>query len=236
MGPSKKHKTSSTTTKAVINKGHNGHTDVDVKGSIATNAPVVNAAAIGGTNAAGDPTIKVDIANTTNVVAAGKAIAATMAAAGNAIAATAATANEAIADTAAAADHAVAATAYATDNAVEATTATVGNTADKAHTTNVATIADANATSKFTIKDNILNTTDAAATVDSVTATTDTAGNGVKVTSGVITMEIADFKDTDICSLVRLSIHTCRALLHIESLLFSHYKIILNFNNFTHIS
>ncbi len=114
--------------------------------------------------------------------------------------------------------------------------ATVGDTANKARTADVATIADANAASNFTIKVNILNTTDAAATVNSVTSTADAAGNGVKVTSGMITIEIADFEDTDISFLVRVSIHTRRALLYIESLLLSHYKIILNFNNFTHIS
>ncbi len=234
MGPSKKCKTS-TTTKAVVSKGHDGRTDVNVNGSIATGARIINAAAIGGANAAGYPTIEVDVANTTNVAAAGKAIAATAAAVGDTITATAAAANEAIADTAAAADDAIVATAYATDDAVEATTATIGNTADKVRTANAAAIADANAASNFTIKVNISNTTDAAATVDSITATTDAAGNGVKVTSGMITTEIADFEDTDVSSLVRVSIHTRRALLYIESLLLSHYKIILNFNNFTHI-
>jgi hypothetical protein len=235
MGPSKKRKTS-IATKAVVNKGHDGCTDVNVNDSIAAGARVVDAAAIRGANAAGNPTIKVDIANTPNVAAAGKTIAATAAAASDAIAATAAAANDAIADTAAAADLAVAVTAYATDDAVEATTATVGDTANKARTANAAAIADANAASNFTIEVNILNTTDAAATVDSVTATTDAACNGVKVTSGMATREITDFKDTDVSSLVRVSIHTRRALLYIESLLLSHYKIILNFNNFTHIS
>jgi hypothetical protein len=133
MGPSKKHKTG-TATKAIINKGHNGRTDVDVIGSIATGACVIDAAAIGSTNAAGNPMIKFDVANTTNVAAAGKAIAATAAAAGDAIAATAAAANNAVADTAAAADDVIAATAYATDDTVEATTATISNTADKART------------------------------------------------------------------------------------------------------
>jgi hypothetical protein len=235
MGPSKKHKTS-TTTKAIVNKGHNGRTDVDVNGSIAASARVIDVAAIGSANATGDPTIKVDIANTTNMAAAGKAIAATAVAADNAIAATAAATNEATAATAAAADNAIAATAYATDNAVEATMATNGNTADKGHTADAVAIADTNAASNFTIKVDILNTTDAAATVDSITATVDAAGNSVKVTSGMITTEIADFKDTDVSSLVRVSIHTCRAPLYIESHLLSHYKIILNFNNFTHIS
>jgi hypothetical protein len=235
MGPSKKRKTSSAT-KAVVNESHDGRINIDVNGSIAASACVVDLAAIGGTNAAGDPTIEVNVANTTNVAATGKAIAATAAAAGIAIAATAAAANNAIADTAAAADNAVAATAYATDNAVEATMATVGNTANKARTADAAAIADANAASNFTIKVNILNTTDAAAAVDSITATADATGNGVKVTSGMITTEIADFKDTDISSLVRVSIHTRRAHLYIESLLLSHYKIILNFNNFTHFS
>jgi hypothetical protein len=235
MGPSKKRKTS-TATKAVINKGHNRCTDVDVNGSIAAGARVVDAAAIGGVNVAGNPTIKVDVANTTNMAAASKAIAATMAAAGNAIAATAAAANNAIADTVAATDDAVAATAYTTDDAIEATMVTVGDTAYKVRTANAAAIADANAASNFTIKVDILNTTDAAATVNSITATADVAGDGVKVTSGMIATEIADFEDTYISSLVRVSIHTRRALLYIESLLLSHYKIILNFNNFTHIS
>ena len=120
MGPSKKRKTS-TAMKAVVNKGHDGHTDINFNGSIVAGARVVDAPAIGGANAAGDPTIKVDVTNTTNVAAAGEAIAATAAAAGNAITATAVAANNAIADTAAAADDAIAATAYTTDDAVEAT-------------------------------------------------------------------------------------------------------------------
>jgi hypothetical protein len=235
MGPSKKRKTS-TDTKAVVNEGHNGCTDVDVNGSIAAGACIIDAAAIGGANSAGNPTIKVDVANLTNVAAAGKAIAATAAAAGDAIAATAAAANNAIAGAAAATDVAIAATAYATDDAIKATTATVGDTANKARSADAATIADANATSNFPIKVNILNTTDTAITVNSVTATADAACDGVKVTSGMITREIADFKDTDVSSLVRVNIHTCRPLLYIESLLLSHYKIILNFNNFIHIS
>ncbi len=193
-------------------------------------------AAIGGTNATGNPMIEVDVTNTTNVASASKAIAVTAAAASNAIAATTAAANDAIVDTAAAADNAVAATAYATDNAVESTMATVGNTADKARTVDAAAIADANAASSFTIKVDISNTTDAAYTVNSITATTDAAGNGVRVTSGMITTEIADIEDIDVSSLVRVSIHTCRALMYIESLLLSHHNIILNFNNFTHIS
>ncbi len=164
MGPSKKHKTS-TAMKAVVNEGHDGCTDVDVNSSIAAGARVFEVATIGGTNAAGNPTIEVDIANTTNVAAASEAIAATVAAAGNAIAATAATANDAIADTAAAAHDAIAPTAYTTDNAVEAITATVGDTAYKARTADAAAIADANAASNFTIKVDISNTTDAAATV-----------------------------------------------------------------------
>jgi hypothetical protein len=114
--------------------------------------------------------------------------------------------------------------------------ATVGDTAYKARTADPAASAGTNAASNFTIKVDISNTTDAAATVDSVTATADAAGNGVKVTSGMITTVITDFEDTDVSSLVRVSIHTRRALLYIESLLLSHYKIILNFNNFTHIS
>ncbi len=235
MGPSKKCK-NSTTTKAVVNKGHDGRTDIDVNGNIAAGARVIDAASICGTNAAGNPTIEVNVANTTNVAAAGKAIAATAATAGNAIAATAATANNAIADTAATTDNAVAATAYATDNTVEATMATIGDTADKARTADATAIADANAASNFTIKVNISNTTDAAATVDSVTATMDATCNGVKVTSDMITTEIADFEDTDVSSLVRVRIHTHSALFYIESLLLSHYKINLNFNNFTHIS
>jgi hypothetical protein len=234
-GASKKRKTS-TATKAAIKEGHNGRTDINVNGSIAASARVVDAAAIGGAKAAGNPTIEVDIANTTNIAAAGEAIAATVAAAGNAIAATMVAANNTITATVAAADNAIAATAYATDDAVEATMATVGNTADKVRTPDAADIADANAASNFTIKVNILNSTDAAATINSITATTYAAGDGVKVTSGMITKEIEDFKDTDISSLVRVSIHTCRALLYIESLLLSHCKIILNFNNFTHIS
>jgi hypothetical protein len=235
MGASKKCKTS-TATKAVIKEGLDGCTDVSINGSIAAGARIIDAAAIGTTNAAGNPTIKVNVANTINVATAGKAITVTAATAGNAIAATAAPANNAIAATVDNADNAVAATAYATDNAIEATTATIGNTANKACTADVAAIADANAASDFAIKVNISNTIDAAATVYSVTATTDAAGNGVKVTSGMITKEITDFKDTDVSSLVRVSIHTRRALLYIESLLLSHYKIIQNFNNFTRIS
>jgi hypothetical protein len=235
MGPSKKRKTS-TATKALVNKDQDGCTDVDVNDSIAAGVRVIDMAAIGSANATGNPMIKVDIANTTNVAAASKAIAATAAAAGNAIAATATAANNAISDTLSTTGDAVAATAYATDDAIEATTATIGNTANKARTADAAAIADANAASNFTIQVDISNTTDAAATVDSVTATADAAGDGVRVTSGMITTEIADFEDTDVSSLVRVSIHTRRALLYIESLLFSHYKIILNFNNFTHIS
>ncbi len=222
--------------KAVVNEGHDGCTDVNVNGSIAAGALIVDAAAIGGANAAGNPTIKVDITNTTNVAASGKAIATTLAAVSNAIAATTAATNNAIVDTAAVADDAVAATAYATDDAIEATTAIIGDTADKARTTNVAAITDANAASNFTIEVNISNTTDAAATVDSITATADATCNGDKDPSGMITKEIADFEDTDDSSLVRVSIHTRKALLYIESLLLSHHKIILNFNNYTHIS
>jgi hypothetical protein len=227
MGASKKHKTS-TATKAVVKEGHDGCTDVDVNGSIAAGALVVDAAATGGANADGNPMIKVDIAKTTNVAAASKAIAATPAAAGNAIAATAAATNNAIAATVATAEDTIAATAFATDNAVEATTTTFCNTANQVRTANAATIADTNAASNFTIKVDISNATDAAATVNSTTATLDATGNGVKVTSGMITKEIADFEDTDVSSLVRVSIHTHRSLLYIESLLLSHYKIILN--------
>ncbi len=90
--PSKKCKTS-IATKAFINEGHDEHTDVDVNGSIATGVHVVDAAAIDGTNAAGNPMIKVDVTNTTNMAATGETITATTAAAGNAIAAIAAAAN-----------------------------------------------------------------------------------------------------------------------------------------------
>jgi hypothetical protein len=203
--------------------------------SIAAGVRIIDAAAIGGANGAGNPTIKVDVANTTNMAAISKAIAATAATVTNAIAATAAATNNAIADTVATADNAVAATAYATDNAIEATMATIGNTSNKACTANAAAIAEAHAASNFTIEVDILNITDAAAIVNSVIATMDAACNGVKVTSGMITKEIADFEDTDVSSLVRVHIHTCTALLCIESLLLSHYKNILNFNNFTHI-
>jgi hypothetical protein len=95
MRPSKKCKTS-TTTKAVVNKGHDGRTDVDVNGSIAAGVRIVDAAPIGGANATGNPTIEVNIANTTNVTAASKTTAATLAATSNAIAAAAADANDAI--------------------------------------------------------------------------------------------------------------------------------------------
>jgi hypothetical protein len=148
MGPSKKYKTS-TATKAVGNEGHNGRTDVNVNGSIVASARIVDAAAIGGMNATGNPTIDINVANTKNMAAAGEAIAATAATAGSAVAATVAAANDAIADTAAAIDKAIAATAYATDNAVEATTATIGNTANKACTTNAAAITDTNAASNI---------------------------------------------------------------------------------------
>ncbi len=70
MGPSNKHKTS-TATKAVVNEGHNGRTDIDVNGRIAAGARIVDVAAIGRTNAAGNPTIEVEDANTTNMAATG---------------------------------------------------------------------------------------------------------------------------------------------------------------------
>ncbi len=78
MGLSKKPKTS-TTTKTIVNKGHDGRTDVNVNGSIPAGACIIDTAAIGGANAAGNPMIEVDVANTTNVATSGKAIAATAA-------------------------------------------------------------------------------------------------------------------------------------------------------------
>ncbi len=149
--------------KAIVNEGHNGGTDINVNGSIATSVHVVDVAAIGGANAAGNPMIEVNAACTTNVATVGEAIAATAAAAGDAIIATMAAVNNAVADTAAADDDAIAATAYTTDDAIEATMATVGDTANKTRTTDVAAIADANAASNFTIKD-ISNTIDTADT------------------------------------------------------------------------
>ncbi len=186
---------------------------------------IVDAAAIKGANAAGNSTIKVDVANTTNAAAAGNAVAATVAAAG-----------DAIADTVAAAG-----------NDVAATMATAGNTADDARTPDAAAIKGANAAGDSTIKVDIANTADAADTGDSITATTAATGNGVKVTTDMITTEIAEVamhviigktstKDTDVSSLVRVSIHICRALMYVQSLLLSPFKISLYSTNFTHIS
>jgi hypothetical protein len=204
----------STATKAVVHQAHKERTDVDVDGSIAGGVRVVDAAAIEGANAAGNSTIKVDVANTTNTAAAGDAVAATAAAADNTFAATAAAAGKAIA----------------------ATTATTGNTADDAHTADAAATEGTNAAGDFTIDVNIANTADVATTGNSVTATAAAAGDGVKVTTDMITTEIAEAamcviigktsaKDTDVSSLVRVSIHICRALLYVQSLLLSHYKI-----------
>jgi hypothetical protein len=180
---------------------------------------------IKGANAADNSTIEVNVANTRDTAAAGDAVADTAAATGIAIAAMAATAV----------------------NSVAATMATAGNTANNGHTTDAAAIKGANATGDSTIEVDVANTTDAAATGDSVTATTAATGNGVKVTTDMITTEIAEAamrviigktstKDTDLSSLVRVSIHICGALLYIQSLLLSHYKIILYWNKFTHIS
>jgi hypothetical protein len=215
----------STTTKAVIHQAHKECTGIDVDGSIAGSAHVVDAAAIKGTNAAGDFTIEVDIANTTNAEAAGNAITATAATTGNTVAATAATAG----------------------NAIAATAATTGDTANDGRTTDAATIEGASAAGDSTIDVDIVNTADAAATGNFVTATMATADNGVKVTTDMITTEIAEAamrviigktsaEDTDVRSLVRVSIHICRSLLYVQSLLLFHSKIILYLNNFTHIS
>jgi hypothetical protein len=84
---SKKRK-GSTAMKTIIHQAHEERTDVDVDGSIAGGARVIDTAAIEGANAACDSTIKVDVTNTTNAAAAGNAIAATVAAAGDAIPAT----------------------------------------------------------------------------------------------------------------------------------------------------
>ncbi len=92
---SKKRK-GSTATKAIVHQAHEERTDVNIDGSIAGGVRVVAAAAIKGTNDAGNSTIKVNVTNTTNVAAAGNAVAATAAAAGNAIAATAAAAGNTI--------------------------------------------------------------------------------------------------------------------------------------------
>jgi hypothetical protein len=221
---SKKRK-GSTAMKAVIHQAHEECLDVDVDGSIAGGARVVDAATIEGANAAGNSMIEVNVANTTNAAAAGNSVAATAAAAGDAIAATAA----------------------ATGNAIAANAAITGDTANNGRTADAATIEGANATGNSTIEVDIANTADVAATGDSVTATAAAAGDGVKVTTDMITTEIAEAamhviigktsaKDTDVSSLVRLSIHICRALLYVQSLLLSHYKIILFLNNFTHIS
>jgi hypothetical protein len=169
--------------------------------------------------------MKVDVANTTNAAAASNAVAATTAAAGDPGAAMAA----------------------APGNAVAATTATAGNTANNMCTADAAAIEGANATGNSTIKVDIANTADAAASGNSVTATAASAGDGVQVTTDMITTDIAEAamhviigktstKDTDVSSLVRVSIHICRALSYIQSLLLSHYKIILYLNNFTHVS
>jgi hypothetical protein len=69
---SKKHK-GSTATKAVVHQAHEERTDINVDGSIAGGACVVDAATIEGTNATGDSTIEVDVANITNTAAAGDA-------------------------------------------------------------------------------------------------------------------------------------------------------------------
>jgi hypothetical protein len=166
---SKKRK-GSTATKAVVNQAQEERTDVDVDGSITGGARVIDAAAIEGANAAGDSTFEVDIVNTTNKAAAGNAVAATVAAAGDAVAAKAAAAG----------------------NAVAATVATAGNIANNTRTADAAAIEGANAAGDSTIKVNIANTADAATTGNSVTATAAAAGNGVKVTTDMITTEIAE--------------------------------------------
>jgi hypothetical protein len=215
----------STAMKAIVHQAHKERTDVDVDGSIAGGAGVVDPAAIEGTNATSNSAIEVNIANITNAAAASNAIAATAAATGNAVPARVAAAG----------------------NAVAATAATAGDTADTTCTADVAAIKDTNAAGDSIIKVNIANTTDAAATGNSVTATAAAAGDGVKVTTDMITTEIAEAamrviigitsaKDTDISFLVRVSIHICRALLYVQSLLLSQYKINLYLNNFTHIS
>jgi hypothetical protein len=145
------------------------------------------------------------------------------------------------------AGNAIAATAAAAGNAVAATTATAGDTANNACTADAAAIEGMNAAGNSTIEVDIMNTADATATGNSVTATAASAGDGVKVTTDMITTEIAEAamriiigktstKDTDVSSLVRVSIHICRALLYVQSLLLSHYKIMLYLIDFTHIS
>jgi hypothetical protein len=57
---SKKRK-GSTATKAVIHQAHNKRTDVDVDGSIAGSACIVDAAAVKSANAAGNSMIKVNV-------------------------------------------------------------------------------------------------------------------------------------------------------------------------------
>ena len=92
---SKKRK-GSTAMMAVVHQAHKERTDVNVDGSIAGGARVVDAAAIKGANAAGDSTIKVNVANTTNMAAAGNAVATIAAAAGDAVAATMAAAGNGV--------------------------------------------------------------------------------------------------------------------------------------------
>jgi hypothetical protein len=221
---SKKRK-GSTAMKAVVHQAHEERTVIDIDGSIASGVRVVDAAAIKGVNAAGNSTIEVNVVNTTNAAAAGNAITATAAAAGNAVAATVAAAG----------------------NVIAATMAIAGGTANNTCTADAAAIKGTDATGNSTIEVNIVNTTDVAATDNPVTATVAATGDGVKVTTDMITNEIAEAamrviigktsnKDTEVSSLVRVSIHICRALLYVQSLLLSHYTIILYLNNFTHIS
>jgi hypothetical protein len=126
---SKKRK-GSTATKAAVHQAHKERTDIDVDGSIAGSACVIDTAAIEGAKATDNSTIEVNVTNSTNVAAASNAIAATAAAAGNVVAATAAAAGDAVA----------------------ATVATAGNIADNARTADAATIEGANAAGNLPLR------------------------------------------------------------------------------------
>jgi hypothetical protein len=67
---SKKRK-GSTATKTVVYQAHEERTEINIDGSIAGGARVIDTAAIEGANAAGNSTIKVNVADTTNAAAVG---------------------------------------------------------------------------------------------------------------------------------------------------------------------
>ncbi len=222
---SKKHK-DSTAMKALVIQAHEERSDVNVDGSIAGGAPIFDAATIKGANAAGNSTIEVDVVNITDRAAAGNAVAATgrhWRCHRN--------------------HHDCRWQRCCSHRAT-------GDTTDNAHTTDAPAIKGANAAVNSTITVNIANTADAAATGNSTTANAAAAGDGVKVTTDMITTEITEAamrvimtpggktsaEDTDVNLLIRVSIHISRALLYILALFFPHYNIILYLNNFTHIS